>query len=141
VHLLKSAFRGQKGFPTTPPRGDVRLHGLTSSPTPDTHVREARAYAAADIVMRNVGWAKTLKRIRILAMYVLVILSSFEKCRQLGRRRGRPYALQDGTMESRSRKASRAKVASEVFQALLPAVRSGKRFYAKFAELSMAISI
>ncbi len=33
--------------------GAVRLHGLTSSPTPETHVRVAWAFASAAIAMER----------------------------------------------------------------------------------------
>src|ERR1044071_9851785 len=41
-------------------QGAVRLHGLTSSPTPDTHVREACAWAIETVANMKIAIAITL---------------------------------------------------------------------------------
>src|ERR1700694_4243170 len=43
--------------------GAVRLHGLTSSPTPDTHVRVACALAGADAISGNKNPAATARKV------------------------------------------------------------------------------
>src|SRR5204863_8414178 len=55
--------------------GAVRLQGLASSPTPDTHVRDACALAEEDTTTRKAAMAKVLKKKRDL-----LIFFSFELC-------------------------------------------------------------
>src|SRR5215204_530789 len=116
-------------------QGAVRLHGLTSSPTPETHGR-VWACAATDTVKRNVRKAKILKGARMLAMYLSLSLVP-GKFWQSARRRGKPDAYvgwSKGSLLSESQSGERCE---RGFLVPLPTVRSGEWFYAKFAELSM----
>src|SRR3569832_118527 len=53
-------------------QGAVRLQGLTSSPTPDTHVREAWAWAIETVANMKVAIAKTLIVYRNLLIFSLL---------------------------------------------------------------------
>src|SRR5215212_1537136 len=52
--------------------GAVRLHGFTSSPTPDTHVREACAWAIDTEANMKIARAKTLIVNRNLLIFSLL---------------------------------------------------------------------
>src|SRR6476619_6935502 len=53
-------------------QGAVRLQGLASSPTPDTHVREAWAWAIETVANKKVAIAKTLIVNRNLLIFSLL---------------------------------------------------------------------
>jgi hypothetical protein len=55
-------------------QGAVRLHGFTSSPTPDTHVREACAWSSDATAKMNVAIAKVFKVNRNLLICSLLLV-------------------------------------------------------------------
>src|SRR5205807_9891464 len=56
-------------------QGAVRLHGLTSSPTPDTHVRDAWAWAVETKANAKIAIARTLIMNRNLFIWSLLFYS------------------------------------------------------------------
>src|SRR5205807_7873609 len=63
-------------------QGAVRLHGLTSSPTPDTHVRDAWAWAVETKANAKIAIARTLIMNRNLFIWSLLFYSEVGDGRQ-----------------------------------------------------------
>src|SRR6186997_2043901 len=59
--------------------GAVRLHGLASSPTPDTHVREACACAGADAASVPNAAPRAASQITVFLMIHLFVLDSLSR--------------------------------------------------------------